>query len=346
MRRFIFLTIFIGIMFCGQIFAVELIVYKDNLKTSKEELYELFEDKEEFLDESEVFARIRKKLPANQSVEYKGFTIETENAWINEKITEAENDRDNFYAKITEITERISAIETRVENLEIAVETGLSKQDNKQKLEDILNRQEFNGLVKKEKKEAQESWLEKKLREFQEWLSDWLKKLFPEGSTLGGTGEGMQTLSTFIQIVVIGLALALLGYLIYRFAPFIAAKLSNRDKKSKGTRIILGEKILADQSSKDLLDEAEKLARAGDLRLAIRKGYVALLCELSDRKVIGLAQHKTNRDYLRDVRKNQNIYQNMAELTKSFETHWYGFALAEEKDWEEFRSRYKETLAK
>jgi hypothetical protein len=69
-----------------------------------------------------------------------------------------------------------------------------------------------------------------------------------------------------------------------------------------------------------------------------------LLCELSDRKLISLAQHKTNRDYLRDVKKHKSIFQNIHFLTGSFETHWYGFARADEKDWEEFKQLYKETL--
>jgi hypothetical protein len=80
------------------------------------------------------------------------------------------------------------------------------------------------------------------------------------------------------------------------------------------------------------------------LRGAIRKGYIALLCELADRKVIGLSRHKTNRDYLRDVLGKNELYQNMNGLTSNFERHWYGFESAEEKDWEEFRNGYKRII--
>jgi hypothetical protein len=80
------------------------------------------------------------------------------------------------------------------------------------------------------------------------------------------------------------------------------------------------------------------------LRGAIRKGYIAFLCELSDRKIIGLSQHKTNRDYLRDVRKKDDLYENMSGLTNNYERHWYGFDAAEEKDWEEFKVRYKQAV--
>ncbi|MBA2645586.1 MAG: DUF4129 domain-containing protein, partial [Pyrinomonadaceae bacterium] len=105
-------------------------------------------------------------------------------------------------------------------------------------------------------------------------------------------------------------------------------------------RIVLGERVEAEQTATDLLDEAEQLARAGDLRGAIRKGYIALLCELGDRKIIRLAQHKTNRDYLDAVRAsgaNQNLYSTMKPLTASFERHWYGLEPATEADWDNFK---------
>jgi hypothetical protein len=68
------------------------------------------------------------------------------------------------------------------------------------------------------------------------------------------------------------------------------------------------------------------------------------VCEWSDRKLIGLARHKTNRDYLRDVRNLKELHQNMSGLTGSFERHWYGFASPSPQDWEDFRSKYEQTL--
>ncbi len=101
-----------------------------------------------------------------------------------------------------------------------------------------------------------------------------------------------------------------------------------------------------DQTSFDLLSEADALARRGELRAAIRKAYIALLLELGDRKIISLAQYKTNRDYLRAVRNIEPIYGNVKQLTDSFELHWYGLAQATENDWLSFRAAYKEALVK
>jgi hypothetical protein len=109
-------------------------------------------------------------------------------------------------------------------------------------------------------------------------------------------------------------------------------------------KVILGERLGANVTPADLLSEAESLAKKGDLRAAIRKGYIAFLCELGDRRLIRLEQNKTNRDYLRNVRDRQQLYANMKLLTDSFERHWYGLSPATETDWAEFRSRYGEAL--
>jgi hypothetical protein len=108
--------------------------------------------------------------------------------------------------------------------------------------------------------------------------------------------------------------------------------------------VILGETIRAETSASDLFAEAESLARSGDIRGAIRKGYVALLCDLADRKLIGLARYKTNRDYLRDVRKRAGLFERMKRATVRFERHWYGSRPARERDWEEFRDEYHKAL--
>ncbi|HEV2827004.1 MAG TPA: DUF4129 domain-containing protein, partial [Pyrinomonadaceae bacterium] len=117
-------------------------------------------------------------------------------------------------------------------------------------------------------------------------------------------------------------------------------------KRKEKARIVLGEKLEPDQSARDLLFEAEALARRGELRAAIRRAYIALLVELGERKVISLAQHKTNRDYLRAMRELEPLYGNVKQLTDSFELHWYGLAEAYETDWQAFRSAYNEALLK
>ncbi|MCB1025000.1 MAG: DUF4129 domain-containing protein, partial [Acidobacteria bacterium] len=124
----------------------------------------------------------------------------------------------------------------------------------------------------------------------------------------------------------------------------IISSIRRQGNSKKAERIILGEKLAPDATTKTLFGEAEKLAREGNLKDAIRKGYIALLFELSERKQIGLEIHKTNRDYLRDVRSKAELYKNMNVLTVNYERHWYGSASAKKEDWEEFREGYKNAI--
>jgi len=125
---------------------------------------------------------------------------------------------------------------------------------------------------------------------------------------------------------------------------FVGRSSKPKRKKVKEPRIVLGERLDPDATATDLLAEAEALARQGDLRAAIRKAYIALLVELGDRKLISLAHHKTNRDYLTAVKKVPPLHSIMTGLTLSFERHWYGFAQATQTDWLEFRNGYKSAL--
>jgi hypothetical protein len=172
------------------------------------------------------------------------------------------------------------------------------------------------------------------------WIESWLPK--PQPLNPGRAS----ILTTLAQVFVIVLALAVIVYAVKLFAPRVFKKRGAKKKVKRGPMIVLGETLEPDQSSVDLLADAESLARRGELRAAIRKAYVALLVELGDRKIISLAQHKTNRDYLRAMRELEPLYGNVKQLTDSFERHWYGFADATEADWVAFRTRYKQALSR
>ena len=146
------------------------------------------------------------------------------------------------------------------------------------------------------------------------------------------------------MILIFGLAAGVLPYVIWKFLPFFRRKDTDLKLEKRRARIVLGEHLAPDQTAADLLNEAEGLARKGELRAAIRKGYIALLCELGDRKVLTLAQHKTNHDYLRAVREKRPLLNEMQKLTASFENHWYGSVPATPNDWTTFRSGYQQTL--
>jgi hypothetical protein len=175
-----------------------------------------------------------------------------------------------------------------------------------------------------------------------ERFKEWLNNLFPNRNPL----QPGQTswLSLIAMIVIFGLAAFVLAYAIWKFIPIFRHRKTGLKLEKRRARVVLGEQLGPDQTPADLLNEAERLARKGEVRAAIRKGYIALLCELGERKVLALAQHKTNHDYLRAVREKRPLLGEMQKLTASFENHWYGFLPATPDDWTAFRSGYQQTL--
>lgn len=345
-RRFAAAVLFCLLLLPAGIFAETLAEYRAGLKSASDYLQELIDyvdeaaDDEDWRDaeyEREILAEIRKALPATERVEWESTTIETDNQWLETKLKAFEEEKD--WAKrrmiLTEIAERLAAIESKIGQLEKPALSDRSKDEDKQKLAEILRRAEYQ-----KPEEKQESWFERMQKKIREWFNE----KFPRPEIPAGTGQGMQTVSFGLQMVLYALVLGFIAFVIYRFAPFFAQKFRRREREDQGERVILGEKLAADEDSQTLFDEAEALARSGNLRGAIRKGYIALLCELSDRRIIGLAQHKTNRDYLRDVRKKRELYENMNGLTNSFERHWYGFESADETDWQEFKRNYQQAV--
>ena len=259
------------------IFSKTLAKYRGNIREAKLSVQNLlspdvedqsFQDYEEL--ERATVTQIRADVPVSEKIEWQNSTFETNNQWLSDKLDKFEKappDDDKRWDILTEINERLGAIEGKLYELENPSISNRSKDEDKQKLAEILRREEYQKPEKPE-----ESFFQKK------------------------------------------------------------------------ERIILGERLAANETSANLFSEAENLARQGNLRGAIRKGYIALLCELSERKIIGLSQHKTNRDYLRDVRKQNELYKNMSGLTNNYERHWYGFEDAQAKDWEEFRKDYQKAV--
>ena len=199
--------------------------------------------------------------------------------------------------------------------------------------ESILRRDEFV------EKPPEENVISRIWKSFKEWWSN----LFPRSRGLAPGQMGW--LSFIALIVVFGLAAGALGYAIWKLVPFFERRRTRLKLEKREARVILGERLAPEQTAADLMNEAEALARRGELRAAIRKAYIAVLCELGDRKVITLSQHKTNRDYLRALREKRTLLGEMQKLTNSFENHWYGFQQATPDDWTSFRSGYQKVIS-
>lgn len=286
---------------------------------------------------SSALEEIRGTLAAKETIEWNGEILHVDNEWLAEsldnyeRMSPADPQRSEW---LTRISERLRALDERLSEIEGKPGKSVDKEEEKARLAAILRRAEYNNQAE-EGNAITRLWRR---------IMEWLRKLFPERGPAGPKREN-RAVNNGAQIIVALLSLAVIIYVGWRFLPRLLRRDMKKRKKSKrGARVVLGEQLSADETSSDLLTEAERLARSGDVRGAIRKGYIALLCELHDRKLVRLEQHKTNRDYLRAVEMNRPLYDEMKPMTMSFENHWYGLIPAKEMDWQVFRKHYQKAV--
>ena len=318
--------------------AMPLSEYRTRLQQATAALDELLDTEDDYSDPgfsarvTVAFEKLKKLVPSDETVEWEGGRVRINNSWLSEelkKYQEMPPDYDRLMDVVFRISERLGALEHRLGELEEQNKAGgVAKDKEKARLEAILRRADYG-----EKPPEKSLW---------ERFTEWLRSLFPSSTPLR-PGQS-SWLSTIAMILIFGLAAGVLAYVIWKFAPSIGRKKDSRAAEKRPARVILGERLAADETAADLLAQAEALALKGELRAAIRKGYIALLCELGDRKVLTLAQHKTNHDYLRAVREKRPLLNEMQKLTSSFENHWYGFVPATTKDWTAFRTGYQQTM--
>jgi hypothetical protein len=283
---------------------------------------------------TETISSVRQLLPANETVELGQQTFTVDNSWLQTELDKFKTASAAERPVLREqVIERLQAIKERINEVESAAAASNDKDQKAKKLAEILRRPEYARKVK------EESAIGRLWRQFWKWV----ESLIPKPKQIAPGVAGI--FSKIAQIFVILLALAVLIFVARLFLPRLLQNRRAKRKVKEEARIVLGERLEPDQSATDLLSEAEALARAGDLRAAIRKAYIAMLLELGERKIIVLEQHKTNHDYLRAVRRVERLYPNVKQLTDSFELHWYGLARATETDWQTFRSGYQQALS-
>ncbi|MGZ9271904.1 MAG: DUF4129 domain-containing protein [Candidatus Binatia bacterium] len=305
------------------------------------QLQATYENEDPSLRERSVRAnvdRLVELLPAKETVLLDGQSVTTDNTWLDEalrdyqKANKTEAERVETRARIEE---RLRAIDERLDEMQRAQPASTNDKDsNKGRLAEILRRPDYNKPAAAAEGNALARLWSRFLR--------WLFSLFPKTKPI--TPSDSPFISGLAQILVVAVALGGIAFLVWKLAPRYLSNRRSRKKQKREARIVLGERLEPDQTAADLLAQAESLARSGDLRGAIRKAYIALLCELGDRKIVSLAQHKTNLDYLNSVRDRVHLYSSMRQLTNSFELHWYGFQPPAENDWNEFRSGYQKAL--
>ena len=310
--------------------------YQNQLQRAIKALEDLDEiDESEYPDTyqeqfEQALKTVAEAVPESEAVKASDDVCNVDNSWLTIALKDLKSSTPEQRAtRLPQLIERLKAIEERVgyERQATAADT---KTQSKQKLDSILARPEYVT------KAAGPNALSRLIAEFIRWIIEHLPQRLPihagGGRWLTFVAEGLVVL---VALVVLFYVLKIL------LARFQVLGKRRAKKKKREARIVLGERLEPEQTAGDLLSEAEALARRGDIRAAIRKTYIALLVELGDRKVLTLAQHKTNRDYLNAVRNIPLLHPTMRTLTESFERHWYGFVDATDSDWQNFRASYQ-----
>lgn len=340
-RRFLYAASFL-ILASSVIHAIPISEYRQQIRSAVTALDTLAQPNE--TEDAYAYATrtmetingVRNAVPQAQAVEWDQVTFNVDNAWLHQELDKFASLRGAERTELlSRIKERLTALDERLAQIEKPGSASMgTKAEANRKLSEILQRPEYARKIK------QESALSRLMAQFLKWLQN----LFPKPKAVSPGTAGLFT--TIAQVFVVVLAIAVLAFVVKLFLPRVFRPGRARKKVKSGARIVLGERLEPDQSATDLFAEAEALARRGELRTAIRKAYVGLLVELGERKIISLAQHKTNRDYLRALRKVEPLHGNVKQLTDSFERHWYGFAQATETDWLAFRSGYERALSR
>jgi hypothetical protein len=90
-------------------------------------------------------------------------------------------------------------------------------------------------------------------------------------------------------------------------------------------------------SAAQAVDVAANFAAVRDYRSAIRYLYLASLLHLDERGLIRYDSTLTNREHLRQVREQPQLYELLRSVVNVFEDVWYGYASVDEGFYQQYR---------
>jgi hypothetical protein len=284
-----------------------------------------------------MMSEVKRLLPASEDVEFNGAITRVDNGWLHEAVNNvlknAGSDARRRLSMLGEISARLARLRQSVKAGQTAGDREL--RDQRAKLDGILARPEYQPEEKRESVTAR--WV----RRIKDFIIRLLMKLFGGSSARApqaGGGGLIMVLRALIFLVVT--AALIFG------AVKLARRFQARPKPAEEAeaREALGEEIPEEATAADLFAMASDLARQGEYRKAIRRAYIALLCDLDQRGKLRLGRSKTNRDYLDAMRLERLIYPTFSAMTLTFERAWYGQARATEEEFQNFVTLYQEAI--
>jgi hypothetical protein len=309
--------------------ATSLLDYEKRVARAAEQLERIRTD-EDYSEEG--LSYVKKLLPATEQVTSNEKVTEVNNRWLHEKLDKiaAEPDKKRREAMLTEIHGSLEALDIELINAEDISRAQTGKEETREKLKKILADDQYRVKA--------ENPVTKFINETREKVKKYLLELYLKivKALFGSKGEP----SRLFNILFIAFLLVA-GYYIVR----MLMKYKPGRRKSK-KRTVLGEEIEADTKPGDLADAALAAAKAGDFRMGVRKLYIALLYEMSERNLIELDSHATNREYLAKASRFAQLTPSLNYLTERFDFFWYGMFPSSQADFISYLERYREAVNK
>ena len=310
--------------------ANRLLNYENRVVRAAEQIERIKTDRD-YAEEGILYIKTQ-LLPRSERIEFDGREVAVDNTWLYAVLDSyaAEKDPQQRVAKLNEAGGRLRALDEHLRRVE-ALEAS-DADSAREKIREILSRPAYQP----EQETAVGAFVKKWLRrvrgvmgEIYSALTRLLEKLF------GASAQG-GLISKLLVIAVLAAALMAL--------VLLARRIRVPKAKRKKTRLVLGEEIAADGTSRELAQAGLAAARAGDFRTAVRKLYVSLLYEMGERNLIELDDSATNHEYLKRVSRFTSLAGPMSYLTDRFDYVWYGMFPSSEEDFAAYLARYEEAM--
>ncbi len=241
----------------------------------------------------------------------------------------------------------------RAEPVEGAITPAPTTEELQQSIEETLEHPEFDWRLDKRNDEvARDSWLLDTFPFLKEWgkaIGDFLRDLFENDDSLdrdesAGFDFSLGAVLEFLAWVLLALVVGAFLYLTIRhFRP--AGGNSPPPEPAAIEKVDLTADNLSGEelTLHEWIREGDRLVSENNFRLAIRAYFLAHLSLLGERRLLRLYAFKSNRDYLRELKRHgerqagtlDSFHQNVRE----FESHWYGSVPIDLESSKRIRSR-------
>lgn len=309
--------------------AARLLNYENRVVRAAEQIERIKTDRDYAED---GIIHIKGLLPRSEQIEFEGREITVDNVWLYSVLDSYAREKDPQLrvALLNEAGGRLRALDDHLRRAEAAdaTEGGSARQ----KLREILSRPAYQP----EQETVVGAFVKKVLRKVRGFMGEIYAALTRLLEKLFGAGAGGGWIANLLLLGVIVAALIAVALMVRR--------LRLPKAKRKKTRLVLGEEIAADGTSRELAEAGLAAARAGDFRMAVRKLYVSLLYEMSERNLIELDDSATNHEYLSRVSRFTALAGPMRYLTDRFDHVWYGMFPSSAEDFAAYLARYEEAM--